>query len=166
MLNQMLNSPEIVSSPNEIRGIIKPFQVQGVDVEVNDGKVNPIAPEGKALTPDQSKKLTSYFNNIFQELGGVKPESASKIAEALEKYKDDDTYKKDMIMYGPSLEDDFAEQRMNRLETARREITNAQMNTQPGQERMGAIKAATFARTHLADLGLLTTINLLRSIKK
>ena len=161
----MLDSPEIVTNPNEIKGMIKPFQEQGINVEINAGKVNPIFPEGRNLTPDQSKKLSTYFNNIFQELGGIKAESASKIAEALEKYKDNDAYKKDLIMYGPSLEDDFAAQRMKRLETIRGEITNAQMSTQPGLERMGAIKAATFARTHVADLGLLTTINFLRSIK-
>ena len=161
----MLNTPEIVTNQNEIRGMIIPLQERGIGIEINEGKVNPIVPEGKLLTPDQRKKLSTYFNTIFQELGGIKPESASKIAEALEAFQNNDAYKKDLIMYGPSLEDDFAAERMNRLASARQEVTNAQMNTSPGQERIDAIKAATFARSHLPDLGLLTTINFLRSVK-
>ncbi|OGM09747.1 hypothetical protein A2159_02870 [Candidatus Woesebacteria bacterium RBG_13_34_9] len=161
----MLDTPEIVSNPNEIKGIIKPFQEHGINIVVSEGKINPILPEGKTLSPDQAKKVSTYFNNVYQELGGIRSDSALKISEALEKYKDNDAYRKDLIMYGPSLENDFAAQRIKRLETVRQEITNAQTNTQPGLERMQAIKAGTFARTHVADLGLLTTINFLRSIK-
>lgn len=161
----MSDTPEIIINQNEIRGIIKPLQESGIGIEINERKINPIIPDGKTLTSDQIKNLSTHFNYIFQELDGVKSESALKIAEALNKFKDDDAYKKDLIMYGPSLEDDFAAKRTTRLASARQEVTNAQTNTAPGQERIGAIKAATFARTHLPDLGLITTINILRSIK-
>lgn len=160
-----IGSPELAINQNEIRQSIKPLQEKGIGVEIKEGKANAVFPEGTLPTPEQNVKITKYFNALSTEMVGVSVTSAAKIAEALEKYQNDPAYRKDMIMYGPSLEDDFAASRMKRLETARQEVTTAQMNTAPGMERVGAIKAATFARTHLPDLGLQTTINFLRAIR-
>lgn len=161
----MSEQGEVPNLQQTTRAILKPIQEKGVDVAIDQGKVAVISPEGLSITPDNKNFLTSYLNNILPELDGVSGSASKIISSALEKLVQDPAYTQDMIMYGPSLEPDYAETRMERLATARDLVTKAQMNTQPGPERIQAVKAATFARTHLPDLGLATTISYLNALK-
>jgi hypothetical protein len=162
----MLGGEESVIDVNQVRGIMKSLQEQGVGIEIKDGVVNPSLPEGKTLTPDQTKTLTNYLNRIAPELAGINTNSAGIIAGALEKFQNDQSYRQDVVMYGPSPEDDFAAKRMERIANIRQAVTEAQTTSQPGPDRIGAIKAATFVRTHLVDLGLATTTNFVRALNK
>jgi hypothetical protein len=162
----MLGTEESAIDTNQVRGVMKSLQEQGIGIEIKNGVVSPSLPEGKTITPDQTKTLTNYLNRIAPELAGINSNSAGIINSALEKFRNELPYRQDMVMYGPSLEDDFAEARMKRIAAVRQAVTEAQMTSQPGPERIGSIKAATFVRTHIVDLGLTTTENLIKAINK
>lgn len=161
----MSEQNEALNEQSMVRGILKPIQEAGVGVVIENGSVTLKLSDGVLITPDQDKSLTNYMNRIAPELSGVNAKSAGGVIGALEKFQADPAYAKDIIMYGPSLEDDFAAKRMERLASVRQAVTEAQMNSQPGPERVQAVKVATFARTHLPDLGLNTTINYLKALR-
>lgn len=163
-----LPSHELGFNPEVIRGVMKPLQEQGVGIEISAGRVVPVLPKDTKITADQIKTLTDYLNHIAPELSGINSRSAEVIATPLEGFQTDPdpNYNKDMIMYGPSQENDFVKKRMERLASVRQAVTEAQNATQPGPDRVGAIKAATFARTHLPDLGLKTVTNFIRASAK
>lgn len=161
----MSEQKEVPDLQQTAREVLKPIQEKGVSISLDQGKVSITLPEESSITPNKEKSLSAYLDSISPELSGVGKSAAKVIASSLEALKEDPSYSKDMIMYGPSLEPDYAKTRMERLANARKLVTEAQLKSQPGPERVQAIKAATFARTHLPDLGLSTTINFLNAVK-
>lgn len=138
--------------PMTVRGELKASQEYGVKLTINNGRIKP---EG------MSGRVEEYMNQIAQELSGVEKEFVSDIIDTLKSFTDYPSFVKDMVHYGPSLENDFAKNRMDRLSVVRGAVTEAQVHTEPGLERFHSTKAATFVRAHLPDLGLKTTINYL-----
>jgi hypothetical protein len=161
----MSEQKEVPDLKQTTRDILKPIQAKGVGITIDQGEVIMSLPENESISSDNEKSLATYLNSISSELSGVNESSAKAISSTLEGLKQDPKYSHDMIMHSPSLEDDLAKARMERLANARKMVTEAQMKTQPGPERVQAIKAATFARTHLPDLGLATTINFLNAVR-